>query len=158
MPLVLSTDDFGFEDFHNRGRAPKNIPDGVFPTIQEWIGMNTIEKVGTSVNLLKAIRAGALWEISMPLLAPCLTEVQAAEYIDPIDGIPNITSGVNGLVNTWMRRNLGISRTDRTHHTVIVRRFTTADDELTVRSFICKHVAYGSSQIHAHGQKYGVHN
>lgn len=157
MPIVKGTDDFGFEEFRNRGRQPKAIPDGVFPTVKDWRSMGHIEKESNSVNLLKAIRANALWEIPLPQLVPCLTEAQADEYADPITSIANLTSGINGLVNTWMSRLFGIKRNDRTHHTVTVRRFTNADDELTVRAFITKNVPFGTSDIHQNGRQHVVH-
>lgn len=157
MPIVRGTDDFGFEDFQNRGRQPKAIPDGVFPTAQEWTSMNPIEKDTNNVNLLKAIRAGALWEIPLPKLVQCFSDAQAEEYADPATSIANLTSGINGLVNTWMSRLFGIKRNDRTHHTVTVRRFTNADDELTVRAFITKNVPLGTSDIHRNGRERGTY-
>ena len=145
MPIVTDPELFGFGTVNLRGRKPKGIPEGCFPISKEWNAMGFIEKDNTHINLLKAVRATALWEIDLPLLAPALTELQLKEYEDPSNSIANLTSGINGLVGTWFHRNFGIPRTaTKLHASVCVRRFENADDDLIVRAFIIKHVPVGT--------------
>jgi hypothetical protein len=147
MPIVTNSEQFASKSKNIllQGKGKKEIPADIFPTVEEWRSMSAVEKVPDYRNLEKAADAGALWEITIPLLLPLLSEKQVGQYENPGTGIVNLTIGINHYLGSWFSTYFGINpRSIRTFCTVRVVRIKDQDtDEINVRAFIIKTIPEG---------------